>query len=77
MINEDIIEPYQSKEDIIKLKKNDLVEVSWLFSNELPTIGVITKIKQDLNFFRIFEIVSNGQKHFIPAGIAIIKKVET
>tara|TARA_B000000557_G_scaffold202965_1_gene168364 strand:+ start:1349 stop:1594 length:246 start_codon:yes stop_codon:yes gene_type:complete len=73
--NDVLIEPYQTEKELRKLKKNDLVEVSWLFSNEKPMFGVISNIKKDLNFYRIFEVISEGQKHFIPGGIAIIRKV--
>ena len=74
--NDVLIEPYQTKKELLMLKKNDLVEVSWLFSNEKPMFGVISKINKDLNFYRIFEVISEGQKHFIPGGIAIIRKVK-
>jgi len=74
--NDILIEPYQTKKELRKLKKNDLVEVSWLFSNEKPIFGVISSIKKDLNFYRIFEVISEGQKHLIPGGVAILKKVK-
>ena len=71
-----LIEPYQTEKELRKLKKNDLVEVSWLFSNEKPIFGVISNIKKDLNFYRIFEVISEGQKHFVPGRVAILTKVK-
>lgn len=57
------------------IKVNDLVRIEFLFSKEEPYIGIITSIKDDLNFSKIFEALTNKGKLSAPLGVAKITKI--
>ena len=47
-----------------------------MFSKEEPYIGIITSIKDDLNFSKIFEALTNKGKLSAPLGVAKITKIK-
>lgn len=59
------------------IKVNDLVRIEFLFSKEEPYIGIITSIKDDLNFSKIFEALTNKGKLSAPLGVAKITKIKS
>lgn len=57
-----------------KIKKGDLIKYNYLYSNEEPKIGVVIKLKKDLNFDKIIHVVTENQTlDMIPYSIMEFK----
>lgn len=57
-----------------KIKIGDLIKYNYLYSNEEPKIGVVIKLKKDLNFDKIIHVVTENQTlDMIPYSIMEFK----
>ena len=57
------------------LKKNELIAYNYLFSNEEEKFAIVLKVKPDLNFNYIVEVLSEAGKIDLPAGIIEYRKI--
>ena len=63
-------------EDEIKIKVNDLVSIKFLYSSEPIHVGIVTSVTKDLNFYYVFEVITDTGIIFAPLGVVEIRKLE-
>ena len=61
----------------MKYKKNDLVKYRWIYSDEEYSVGIIVKIKNDLNFGSILHILgSDNNIKEVPQRMITIERLK-
>ncbi len=59
-----------------QIKVNDLVSIKFLYSSEPVQVGIVTSITKDLNFYYVFEVITDRGMIFAPLGVVEIRKLE-
>ena len=52
-----------------EIKLHDLILFNFIFSSEEPTLGIVMKIENDMNFYKIYHVLSETGIEPIPATI--------
>lgn len=58
------------------LKKGDLIRYNFLYSNEKEKIGIVYKIKEDLNFSAMIHVIGDKTTDIIPYSIMEYKVID-